>query len=166
MRPRGRARARGIIEIYNIKVLKIKDVTLMAFKVRRADISFARVYADNYFSIDNNPVEWGIFIIARTENDYYIIVGLRNCVGCNNTLTRRYPCVHVLIRARGILRGGRNKVKHVKTHFRTPTRGDKKSEWRHASPRASWDRTLLLVCFNLRFDVHTSHVCARVRTLQ
>lgn len=26
---------------------------------------------------------------------------------------------------------------------------------RHASPRASWDRTLLLVCFSACFDVHS-----------
>lgn len=39
----------------------------------------------------------------------------------------------------------------------------KKSVWRHASPWASWDRTLLLVCFSACFDMHTSHVYASVR---
>jgi len=38
----------------------------------------------------------------------------------------------------------------------------KKSGERHASPWASWDRTLLLVCFSACFDVHAP-TRARVR---
>lgn len=36
----------------------------------------------------------------------------------------------------------------------------KKSEQRHASPWASWDRTLFLVCFSACFDARASRVCA------